>query len=156
MSIFKTIASKVKRVVSLKNVMNAVTGNYVGIGQDAVRIATTKAPPSKAQKAQALPTATPYVSTEQAFDTFEMPATVNDYLAVSGAKQKAKVTNAIANSPLAQDNVGALNNFVFSVWLKASWIKYKTWIIIGGVAILGFIGWRMYSKKSTSKGRARR
>ncbi|WP_310560616.1 hypothetical protein [Flavobacterium sp.] len=147
MSIFKTIGTKLKRAISLKNVINAATGNFTAVSQELMRVATTKAPPKNGATVP---------STEQVFSSLEMPSAVNDYLIAAGAKQKATATNAIANSLLVQDNVGNVNRFLSSVWLKATWIKYKTWFIICGLAVLGLIGWKMFSKKSTSKGRVRR
>ncbi|MBF2709252.1 hypothetical protein [Flavobacterium soyangense] len=142
MSIFKTLGTKIKRVVSIKNIINAGSGQFTAIAKDAQRVLTSVDPKKK--------------TSETVFKDFDIPSPVNDYLTVVGAKQNERLTSSLANSKIVQDNVSKVNGFFSSVWLKANWIKYKTWIIVFVVAVLGFIGWKMYSKKSISRGRARR
>lgn len=156
MSIFKTIASKVKRVVSLKNVINGVTGNYAAIGLDAIRVATTKKPPSKAEKAAALASNIPYVAPDAAYSTFTMPPMVETALNNAGAKQAEKTIEFLSNQPIMQNNINPANAFMSKLWFQTTWQKNKTLIIVAGVAIAGFIGWKVFGKKTASKGRARR
>lgn len=147
MSIFKSIGTKIKRVVSLKNVMNAVTGNYVGIGQDILRVASTQAPQKGGQAV---------ASQEQTIQVSDIPAPVQQMLQSVGKTQSAKLSAKIAATPLVQDNIDGANSFALKVWWDGMWIKYKTYILALGGLIVALIGWKLLTKNKTTARRGRR
>lgn len=151
MSVFKTIGTKVKRLASLKNVINAVSGNYAAVGKEALRVASTKAPAKKGVTNVGL-----NASEEQTIKAYEIPTTVQQMLNTAGAKQAKKTSQLLANTPFVQDNLDTANKFALSVWWDATWLKYKHFILAGLALIAVFIGWKVLGKKSGSRGRARR
>lgn len=148
MSIFKTIGTKLKRVISLKNVINGVTGNYAGIALDAKRVLTTKAPSKKGVVSAP--------SDEKLVQAFDIPVEVSNILNTAGAKQAQRTAKVIAQTSIVQNNLDGANKFMLNVWWDATWLKYKTYILIGLALITVFIGWKVLGKKSVSRGRARR
>lgn len=147
MSIFKTLGQKIKRVVSIKNVLNAATGNFTAIASDAKRVLTTQAPIKKGS------VNTPI---EKTFVSYDTPSFVNDILTVKGKDFNQRLIKTVSSSNLVQDNIGQTNGFFAQIWANATWIKYKTWFIAGFVLIGALIGWKLYSKKGNSRGRVRR
>lgn len=156
MSIFKTVGNKLKRVVSLKNVINGVTGNYSAIALDAKRVLTTKSPSELKKEADAKLAGQSYAPQEVAYSTFEIPSMVTTALDNAGSKQASATISKLASSKLAQDNINPANAFLSKLWFQTTWEKNKTIVIVVGVAIAGFIGRKVFAKKTTSKGRARR
>ena len=153
MSIFKTIGAKLKRVVSLKNVINGVTGQWTALGADVVRVATTQNPADKAKVAAGVVSGVPYVSNDVPYSSFALPQLANDYLTVAGAKQKQAFETAVASNSTVQDVVDS----ALSISIKAFWLKRKNWIIGAGcVLVASVVAWKVFGKKSASKGRARR
>jgi hypothetical protein len=73
MSIFKTIGSKLKRVISLKNVISAATGNFTAVTADMARVMTTKSPSELKKEADSKANGIAYVSPEQTIPTDVVP-----------------------------------------------------------------------------------
>lgn len=145
MSIFKTLGNKVKRFVSIKNVINAATGNFTALAADAKRVLTS--PDPKKNKATD-------PASQVAYNTFEIPQPVNDMLAVQGAKQNARVVNALANTDAVQN----LADTAVTTGIKALWLKHKAKVIGFGIALVSWLViWKVFfHKKTVTKGRARR
>lgn len=143
MSILKTLGNKIKRVVSLKNVMNAVTGNYVGIVADAKRIATTKDKHSKTQASQQVIAVPDTAIIEQAAANLD-------------ARFKGNVTTAIAESKIVQDNINGTNAFLSKLWFQATWKKNKGLILGAGAVIVGLISYFAFFRKNHTSQRGRR
>ncbi len=142
MSIFKTIGNKLKRVISLKNVISAATGNFTAVAADAKRIMSTPDPKRKTPASQVvLP--------------LEIPKEVNDIIESQGAIYQNTLSKKIAASKLVQSNVNDANSLFTKIWWQATWQKNKTLIIIVLVAIASLIGWKVFAKKQ-SKSRVRR
>lgn len=138
MSIFKTIGAKLKRVISLKNLTNAVTGNFTAIGADVVRVASTKAP-----------TKNGVVSKEQVAKNFVIPDEVNDVLIAKGEQYKTAVASKIASNETAQ----AVTDIFTKAYFQAFWIKNKS-VIIGALVFLGisFTAWKVLKKPTSKRG----
>jgi hypothetical protein len=158
MSIFKTIGSKLKRVISLKNVISAATGNFTAVTADMARVMTTKSPSELKKEADSKANGIAYVSPEQTIPTFEIPQVLQASIDSAGEKQAAKMSSAIASSGLAQNNLDAVNKFALKVWWDAMWLKNKPFILGLGGLIVVFIGWKVLAKPSNAakSGRKRR
>jgi hypothetical protein len=144
MGLFKKIGQKIKRVVSLKNVINTVSGNFGAVAKDAVRIATTEKPTKEA------PTVNQVVSQSS---PVVIPQTILDIADAQGAKFSQNLTSKIAKTDSAQD----ASSFLAKIGLQSLYEKYKTWITVGALALLAFILWRVFGhKKGTARSRARR
>ncbi|WP_281225080.1 hypothetical protein [Flavobacterium aquiphilum] len=148
MGLFKKLGEKVKRVASLKNVVGIVTGNYLGVAKDALRVATTNKP-VKNQPA------------EQDTTFFQQPPVIpesmENYLTVKGDEQKQKLTNKLAQKKEVQDAADQVTGFMSGVYLKALWLKYKAWFIAGFIALGAFlVYWFGFRNKNQSGSRARR
>ena len=140
MSIFKTIGNKIKRAVSLKNAISLVTGNYGALTADIKRVITTpdKKQPNNAAANVVLP-------------TFEIPPLIDSALKQQVENFSAKTANKLASAKLVQDNVNPVNGFFTKVWFKATWEKNKVLIIALGVAVVGFVGWKLFKKPKRAK-----
>lgn len=137
MGFFKSIGNKLKRVVSIKNLVNGVTGNFTAIGSDVKRVMTSEDPKKKA------------VNTLTDVN-FTIPQPVQDVLKAQDATYKTNVLNSIASIPVVQD----ANTFMSKLWLQSQWLKYKNWII-GFLAVLTvFLVWKFgFSKKKNTRRR---
>lgn len=135
MSFIKTIGNKLKRVVSLKNAVSLVTGNYGAVTADIKRVMTTpdKKQPNNPAANVVLP-------------SFEIPPLIDSALKQQVENLSAKTANTLASSKLVQDNVNPVNGFFTKVWFKATWEKNKVLIIALCVAIFGFVGWKLFKK----------
>ncbi|PIF34661.1 hypothetical protein CLU81_5322 [Flavobacterium sp. 9] len=143
MGLFKKIGQKIKRVVSLKNVINTVSGNFGAVAKDAVRIATTEKPTKEAPVINQVVSPTPVV----------IPQTILDIADAQGAKFSQNLTSKIAKTDTAQD----ASSFLAKIGMQSLYEKYKTWITVGALALLAFILWRVFGhKKGTARSRARR
>jgi len=142
MGFFKKIGNKIKRAVSIKNLTRAVTGNFSAVGEDLLRIARTEDPNAK-QK-------TDSTGAYPISQNFQVPEFVNESLDTVGRNFSNNLTTKMANSPLVRKNVADVNQFVFSVWWKATWTKYKKWIIGGTVAIIALFIWKFRKPKNRS------
>lgn len=140
MSIFKTIGNKIKRAVSLKNAVSLVTGNYGAVTADIKRVMTT---PDKKQPNNA--------SANVVLPAFEIPPLIDSALKQQVDNLSAKTVNKLASTKLVQDNVNPVNGFFTKVWFKATWEKNKVLIIALGVAIVGFVGWKVFNKPKRAK-----
>lgn len=136
MGFFKQAISKVKRVVSLNNLTRAITGDFVGIGKDAMRIVTTQAP----VKGVSAPDTT-------FLKDASIPKPVLDVLTQKGADFKALVTAKTAEIPV----VTKIGDYFTSAYLKAKYTQYKTyiWIVVGLVVV--YVAWRKLRKPKYGK-----
>lgn len=137
MGFFKSIGNKLKRVVSLKNVLHGVTGNFTAIGADVKRVMTTEDPKKK--------TVNPVTDA-----SFTIPQPVQDVLKSQDALYKTNLINSVASIPAFQD----ANTFMSKLWIQSQWLKYKNWII-GFCSVLSvFLLWRFaFSKKGNNRKR---
>jgi hypothetical protein len=144
MSIFKTLGSKLKRVISIKNLTNVATGQFTAIGADLVRVATTKSP-AEIKKGLA--------STEQVAPNFAIPKEVNTILDSKGAQFKTAVSTALAQNPTVQN----VSDMFTKTYIQSMWLKYKNWIIgLIATLVMVFIGWKIFKKPAVKRGRTRR
>lgn len=144
MSIFKTIGTKLKRVVSLNNLTKAITGNFTGIGQDVVRVMTTKSP-SEIKKG--------LVSTEQVVPAFTIPPEVNTIIASKETQYKSAVSSKLAENTAVQN----VSHMLSKTYLNAMWLKHKNFIIgLGATLVLVLIGWKILKKPSVNRARRKR
>lgn len=130
MGFFKKIGSSLKRVVSLKNVVRGVTGQFGAIAQDAVRIATTDAPVKDSAPA-------PVVQNPI------IPQPINDILDAQGANFSKKIVQEVAKTDTAQD----ATSFLAKIGMESMYQKYKTWITVFFVALGAFILYRLFRHK---------
>lgn len=138
MGVFKQLGGKLKRVVSLKNLVNGVTGNFSAIGKDVVRVATTSDPKSKVVQAPLLP------------KNYEVPSVVNDFLESKGDEQNRRVAKIIGSQPLAQKGA----TLATRAYIQAMWVKYRNYIIGVSIVITVFlVGRKLLTAKRGSKRR---
>ncbi|RTY69688.1 hypothetical protein [Flavobacterium sp. LB2P53] len=140
MGFFKSIGSKLKRVVSLKNLVRGVTGNFTAIGEDVVRVATTSDP----KKGLSL------VDTTLVPSGYTIPEPIQDILKSQDSSYRTNVINSVASIPVVQD----ANSFMSKLWIQSQWFKYKNWII-GFLSVLSvFLLWKfVFSKKKNTRRR---
>lgn len=143
MSIFKTIGNKLKRVVSLKNVISAATGNISSVVSDAKRVATTPDPRRKNTAAQSV---LPLPDTSM----LEMAAVQKD------ATYKENLSDSIASAKIVQDNVNSVNDFFTKTWIKATWQKNKGLILGIGAVLVGLVSYFAFFRKKPTGYRARK
>jgi hypothetical protein len=152
MGLFKKIADKVKRVVSLKNGIRLVTGDYLGVAKDAVRVATTDRP-SKSVAGE--PTV---LTPDQSFlpTNYQLPDMVQKTLEVKGNEQTQKAVDFLASKKIVQDSASGTTGFLSKVYLQAMWLKHKTAILIVGGSIVAFVVYWFGFRKRTPARRGRR
>ncbi|MDD5151420.1 MAG: hypothetical protein PHC28_13260 [Flavobacterium sp.] len=137
MGFFKGIGNKLKRVVSIKNLTRAVTGNFSAIGADALRIAKSKDPNATKNSP----------ATVEIAQHYEIPSYANDVLDSVGKAASDKISKVLSDSKFVKDNSDSVNKFVFKVWWDTNWSKYKNWIIGFFVSLILFIvGWKLLKK----------
>lgn len=128
MGFFKSLGSKLKRVVSIKNLTNVATGNFSAVGQDLIRVATTEKVKDANGKFTIVPNGfskTPVV----------IPDAVNAVLNSEGAKFNQKVVDAVASNSTVQN----ATNLLTKIGVQAFWNKNKNWIIGLSASILLFV-----------------
>lgn len=144
MGFFKSLGNKLKRVVSIKNALNVVSGKFADVGKDILRVATTEKITDSNGKVSIVPNGfskSPVI----------MPTPVTDILNSQGQKVSAQIVTAIADNSTTQTAVDLLTK----VGLQAFWTKHKNWIIGLAASILVFIVVKMtFFRKN--KGRAKR
>lgn len=128
---FKSIGKKLKGVtkaISLKNGIKLATGDYRSVAKEVGgRLIKVVAPSGTKQPDK-----------DNAQITKNQQA-LEDYL-VMQAEQNVKpltdkVENQIANSKVGQD----ISTFLTKQYLLTMWTKYRTYIILGVLAILAFV-----------------
>lgn len=144
MGFFKSIGSKLKRVISIKNLTNVATGNFSAVGKDVLRVASTTVKKDANGNSVIVPNGlskTPVV----------IPQEVSDILDAQGQKTQKQLVTALAKN----DSFSNATTFLTKAWIQAQWLKYKNWLIGLGVAILMFILVKktMFSGKSRKSGR---
>lgn len=160
MGFFKTIGSKLKRAISLKNVVRTVTGNFSAVGKDILRVSTTSAPKkvnvNPIQKTST--NSTPVFNSSIDKSIFNLPANttippmIQSILEVQGNAQAQRMTESLAGIPAVQDT----NSFLSGVFIKSLWLKYKTMIIGIASVLLVFILLKKFVFSSSSKGGVRK
>lgn len=128
MGFFKSIGTKLKRAISIKNLTNVATGNFSAVGQDLIRVATTEKIKDANGKVTIVPNGfskTPVV----------IPDAVNAVLNSEGAKFNQKVVSAVASNPTVQNATDLLTK----IGIQAFWNKNKNWIIGLGASIVLFV-----------------
>lgn len=144
MGFFKSIGSKLKRVISIKNLTNVATGNFSAVGQEVLRVATTTAKKDTTGK-------TVIVSNGLSKTPVVMPQEVSDMLDAKGKPFSNNLTKKLAENKTTQDVV----DMVTKTAIQAFWLKNKNWFIGLGVSIIAFIVVKktMFSGKSRKSGR---
>jgi hypothetical protein len=157
MGFFKSIGNKLKRVVSIKNLTNVVTGKFSAVGADILRVTKTKSPAViKAEQEAAakanMPLSVSSVDTSLVPANATLPVQVQEVLAQADANYQTNLINSVAAIPAVQD----VNTFLSKLYLQSMWTKHKNWIIGFIVAvILFFVGKKLFFSKG-SKGGSRR
>lgn len=145
MGIFKKLGTKLKRVVSVKNLINVGTGRFDLVAKDAVRVATTEAPAKKGDPY------TPDVTFLK--PTFQIPAPAMDVIEGQGKAFGAKIVTAITKESGVQNT----SDFFTKVYLESMYLKYKTWIMVVVAAIVGFVLYKLTKNSKTPyRGKYRR
>jgi hypothetical protein len=149
----KKIGTKVKRLASLKNAIGLVTGNYLGVAKDALRVASTKRP-SKHEEGSMNEI---YEETDEAMinSNTKLPEVAENFLIAKGAEMQAKEVDFLAKKVGVQNASDDATKFMSKVYLSAMWEKHKAKILIVGGLIVGFVVYKFGFKKS-SNGRRRR
>jgi len=145
MGLFKQLGGKLKRVISLKNLINVGTGNFSAVAKDAVRVATSK-DPIKGQFVTGVD------------DTFlkpdyTIPVSAMDVIEGQGKVFGSKVSTVIAKQTAVQNT----NDFFTKVYIESMYIKYKNWIMIVVAIVVSFVLYKVLrSKKPAYRGRYKR
>ncbi|MDI5898747.1 hypothetical protein [Flavobacterium yafengii] len=140
MGFFKSIGSKLKRVVSVKNLVNGVTGNFSAIGSDVVRVMKTEDP-----KKKPLEPVNQFTS-----KTFSIPQPVTDILEAQDKLYQTNLVKSVASIPVVQD----VNTIMSKLWIQSQWLKYKNWIVGFGAVLSCFLLWKfVFSKKQNQRKR---
>ncbi|QKJ63830.1 hypothetical protein [Flavobacterium sp. M31R6] len=151
MGLFKKLGEKVKRVVSIKNVIGLATGNYLGVAKDAMRVATTNKP----KKAVGEPTV---LTPDETFlsPTTQLPQVVQDTLITKGAEQTNKMVAKLATNKDVQNAADQSTGFLSKVYLSAMYEKHKTLIWVAGASLVAFVVyWFGFRNKTAQRGRRR-
>ncbi|CAN1538311.1 hypothetical protein MCETHM1_01652 [Flavobacteriaceae bacterium] len=142
MGFFKDVGNKLKRVVSLKNVVRGVTGNFSAVADDVKRVMTTQ-DPRTVKNAVAVNSLTD--------KNFVIPEPVQDVLKAQDSTYQQNLVKSIASIPAVQD----ANTFMSKLWIQSQWLKYKKWIIAGAVLLVGFLVWFFKFRKKHARKRSR-
>lgn len=148
MGIFKKLGSKLKRVVSIKNLVNGVTGNFGAIAKDAVRVATTEGPK---KNVSGVVIDAGGVDTTFLKPNYQIPAPAMDLIEGQGKAFGAKVATVVSSQSAVQNT----NSFFTKVYLESMYLKYKTWITLFFALLGAFILYKVLRSGKT-KTRARR
>jgi hypothetical protein len=128
MGFFKSLGTKLKRAISIKNLTNVATGNFSAVGQDLIRVATTEKITDSNGKVTIVPNGfskTPVV----------IPDAVSAVLDSQGAKFNQKVVSAVASNTTVQNATDLLTK----IGIQAFWNKNKNWIIGLGASVVLFV-----------------
>jgi hypothetical protein len=147
MGIFKKLGTKLKRVVSIKNLVHGVTGNFGAIAKDAVRVATTEGPK---KNSSGVVVDAGGVDTTFLKPNYQIPAPALDVIEGQGKAFGAKVATAVGS----QTAVQGASAFFTKVYLESMYNKYKTWITLFFALVGAFILYKVLRKPNT-KTRAR-
>lgn len=142
MGFFKDVGNKLKRVVSLKNVVRGVTGNFSAVGEDVKRVMTTP-DPKKGVAVQPVNSLTD--------PQFTIPQPVQDVLVSQGVKYQDTLAQKLGANKSVQD----ANTLFTKVWFQSQWQKYKNFIIGLGAVLSVFLLWRFVFTKKTNRRRSR-
>lgn len=150
MGIFKKLGAKLKRVVSIKNLVNGVTGNFGAIAKDAVRVATTADP---VKNSAGVVQNSGVQDTSFLKPNYSVPPVAMDVIEGQGKAFGAKVANLVGSQSAVQNT----NSFFTKVYLESMYQKYKTWITLFFVALFGFIMYKVLKGgKTRTRARGRR
>lgn len=128
MGFFKSLGTKLKRAISIKNLTNVATGNFSAVGQDLIRVATTEKTKDANGKVVIVPNGfskTPVV----------VPDAVKAVLDSEGAKFNQKVVSAVASNETVQN----ATNLLTKIGIQAFWNRNKNYIIGLITAIVLFV-----------------
>ncbi|MFV8389806.1 hypothetical protein [Flavobacterium sp. LB1P71] len=140
MGFFKSIGNKLKRVVSVKNLVNGVTGNFSAVGADVVRVASSEDPKRKVTQ--------PVNTLTQKGSVLSTP--VVDMLANADKTYQDNLIKSVAELKPVQD----ANTWFAKLFAKSQWEKYKNWIIGFGAVVSVFVLWKfVFSKKQNTRKR---
>lgn len=142
MGFFKDVGNKLKRVVSLKNVVRGVTGNFSAVGEDVKRVMTTP-DPKKVVAVQPVNSLTD--------PQFTIPQPVQDVLVSEGIKYQDTLAQKLGANKSVQD----ANTLFTKVWFQSQWQKYKNLIIGVGAVASAFLLWRFVFAKKSNRRRSR-
>jgi len=142
MGLFKQLGSKLKRVISLKNLVNVGTGNFSAVAKDAVRVATSNAPLKKGD---------PFtVDTTFLKPDYIIPVPAMDVIEAQGKVFGSKVSTIIAKQSAVQNT----NDFFTKVYIESMYMKYKNWIMVAVAIVVSFVLYKVLrSKKPVYRGR---
>lgn len=145
MGIFKKLGGKLKRVISIKNLINVGTGQFGAVAKDAIRVATSK-DPIKGQ----------FVTGEDTTflkPNYQIPAPAMDVIEGQGKVFGDKVAQVVSSNQAVQNG----SSFFTKVYLQSMYQKYKTWITVVVFAIISFILYKVLSKSNPrQRGKYRR
>jgi hypothetical protein len=144
MGFFKNIGSKLKRVISIKNLTNVATGQFGAVAKDALRVATTNAPVKKG--------AGTTVDTTFLNPNTQIPPQAMSVIEGQGKVFGAKVSQAISGEPAVQN----VADFFTKTYLQSMYEKYKTWVILIFVSVVSLILYKVLGKKKSTRARVRR
>ncbi|TRX06196.1 hypothetical protein [Flavobacterium gawalongense] len=140
MGFFKSVGNKLKRVVSMKNLVSGVTGNFSAIGKDIVRVATTTDP----KKGKSV------VDTSVVAKGFQLSPQVEQVLKSQEQIYADNIVNSVASIPAVQD----ANSFMSKLYIQSMWLKYKNWFIGLGAVVFVFVLLKfVFSKKNNRRTR---
>ncbi|MFV5699007.1 hypothetical protein ACM55H_11625 [Flavobacterium sp. ZT3R17] len=142
MGFFKSIGNKLKRAISIKNLVNVGTGNFTAVSQDLVRIAGSTDPKKGASQSDVTLVPKGFVIPEQAADIIK----------AQGDIFGRKTQDMLAKSGDAQ----AVNKWFTGLWFKTQWELYKSYILFFVGLIVAFFAWRHFRKPKGARVAKRR
>lgn len=142
MGFFKSIGSKLKRVVSIKNLVRGVTGDFAGVGSDVVRVMSSEDPKRKIDAPVNTLTQVGLV----------MPQPVTDILANADKTYAKNLLSSVAGLKVVQD----ANTWFTKLWFQSQWTKNKNWIIGFVLVVITFLLVRKFVFKKGTNTRKRR
>lgn len=124
----------VTKSISLNNLKSAIAGDFKGVLKDVTGKAVNSITGSLKEIGGKLFTDT----------ATGMVEVVVDNVAVEAAKDTGvqNVVTSVGNS---------VGNSVVKATLLSYWNKYKTWFIVGGLAVVSFVAWLIWGRKKTSR-----
>lgn len=138
MGFFKSVGNKLKRVVSVKNLVNGVTGNFSAIAQDAKRVMTTEDP----KKSKNAP------NNSLTNKAFEIPKEVQQMVETQEKKYIDNVTKSVAENPTVQKT----SDFFTKLWFETQWRLHKTKILVALALLCGFlVYWFRFRKRKSRR-----
>lgn len=120
----------VTKSISLNNLKSAIAGDFKGVLKDVTGKAVNSITGSLKEIGGKLFTDT----------ATGMVEVVVDNVAVEAAKDTG-----------VQNVVTSVGNSVVKATLLSYWNKYKTWFIVGGLALASFVAWLIWGRKKTSR-----